>query len=84
MGKKEKYGSYICKVGYLDIRQKIEMPRVRTLSNGDTQTMSGKIDIFIYHGKHPIGGPYKSRKEATLKAKQLIENNIKYEKHSKS
>ena len=46
--------------------------------------MSGKIDVFIYHGKHPMGGPYKSRAVATLKAKQLIENNIKYEKHSKS
>jgi len=84
MGKKEKYGSYLCKVGYLDIRQKIEMPRVRTLSNGDKQTMSGKIDVFVYHAKHQLAGPYKSRKVATIKANEMIENNIKYEKHSKS
>ena len=29
MGKIEKYGSYLCKVGYLDVRQKIEMPRIK-------------------------------------------------------
>ena len=37
MGKIEKYGSYVCKVGYLDVRQKIIMPRLKKTNRGDIQ-----------------------------------------------
>jgi len=83
MGKKEKYGNYLCKVGYLDIRQKIEMPRFRTLSNGERQTISGKVEVFIYHGKHKLDGPHTNHMVAINKAKEMLKNNIRYEKHSK-
>jgi hypothetical protein len=83
MGKKEKYGNYLCKIGYLDIRQKIEMPKFKTLSNGEKQTISGKVEVFIYHSKHKLGGPYISHIAAKTKAKEMIKNNIRYEKHSK-
>ena len=43
MGKKEKYGSYLCKVGYLDVRQKIQMPTIRKMNNGEKQTFPGKV-----------------------------------------
>jgi len=84
MGKKEKYGSYLCKIGYLDIRQKIEMPRTRQLSNGESQTLGGKVDIFVYHGKHQLAGPFKGSNIAINKANELLSNGIKYEKFKKS
>ena len=44
MGKKEKYGNYLCKIGYLDVRQKIDMPRSRRLNNGEKQYL--RINCF--------------------------------------
>ena len=37
MGKIEKYGSYVRKIGYLDIRQKIEMPRIKKGFRGGSE-----------------------------------------------
>ena len=84
MGKKEKYGNYICKVGYLDIRQKIEMPRFRKLNNGEKQKIPGKVEVFVYHAKNKLAGPYKGKEAAVVKAKELVSNNIRYEKHPKN
>jgi len=84
MGKKEKYGSYLCKIGYFDIRQKIEMPRIRKLSNGESQTLGGKVEVFIYHGKHQLAGPFKGSNIAIIKANDMLANGIKYEKFNKS
>jgi hypothetical protein len=83
MGKTEKYGSYVCKVGYLDIRQKIEMPRVRKTNRGDTQQLPGKVEVFVYQGKHQLSGPFKSHKLAKESAIELVENNVKFDKHKK-
>jgi len=84
MGKKEKYGNYLCKVGYLDVRQKIEMPRKRTLNNGELQTIPGKVELFVYHGKHKLQGPFTSSKDAINKAENMISDGIKYERYNKS
>tara|TARA_Y100001963_G_scaffold139142_1_gene204686 strand:- start:173 stop:427 length:255 start_codon:yes stop_codon:yes gene_type:complete len=84
MGKKEKYGNYLCRVGYLDIRQKIDMPKTRRLNNGEKQTIPGKVDVFVYHSKHQLAGPFKGKDAAVSKAKELIDKNIRYDKHSKN
>tara|TARA_R100000541_G_C1826716_1_gene73334 strand:+ start:214 stop:468 length:255 start_codon:yes stop_codon:yes gene_type:complete len=84
MGKKEKYGNYLCKVGYFDIRQKIEMPRKRKLNNGEIQTLSGTVDVFVYHGKNKLAGPYKNSTTAIDKANEMLSNGIKYDKFNKS
>jgi hypothetical protein len=80
LGKKEKYGSYICKVGYFDIRQKIEMPRSRKLQNGDIQTIPGKVEVFVYHSKNKVGGPFKSHEQAIISAQELMGEGYKFDK----
>ena len=72
MGKKEKYGNYLCRIGYFDIRQKIDMPTVRRLNNGQKQMIPGKVEVFVYHGKNKIAGPFKSHQKAKDTATELI------------
>ena len=83
MGKIEKYGSYLCKVGYLDVRQKIEMPRIKKNNRGDAIKVSGKVEVFVYHGKNKASGPFKSHKLAIESAEQLVERKFKYNKFDK-
>jgi hypothetical protein len=84
MGKKEKYGNYLCKHDYLVIRQKVEMPRKRKLNNGEFQTIPGKVEVFVYHAKHKLAGPFKSKNEAIIAAEKLVINNTRYNKHAKN
>ena len=60
------------------------MPRKRKLNNGEIQTIPGKVEVFVYHAKHKLAGPFKSKEEAIQKANELISKNIKYDKHSKN
>jgi hypothetical protein len=83
MGKKEKYGNYLCKVGYFDIRQKIEMPRRRKLNNGEFQTIPGKVEVFVYHGKNKVAGPFISHQMAIESANELLGKKYKWNKFSK-
>ena len=89
MGKIEKYGSYVCKVGHFDIRQKIEMrgkvvmTRIKKTTRGDMQKVSGSVTVFVYQGKHQIAGPFKSHKLAIEEATKLVERKFKYNKHAK-
>ena len=41
----------------------------------------GSVDIFVYHGKHQIAGPFKDKNIAIEKAKKLVDENFKYDKH---
>tara|TARA_Y100001938_G_C7820433_1_gene296346 strand:+ start:286 stop:537 length:252 start_codon:yes stop_codon:yes gene_type:complete len=83
MGKKEKYGSYVCKVGYLDIRQKIEMPRLKKGIRGGVQEVKGSVQVFVYHAKNRIAGPFKSHKLAIESAQELLGKKFKYSKYNK-
>ena len=83
MGKIEKYGSYVCKVGYLDVRQKIEMPRLKKTNRGDIQKLKGSVEVFVYSGKHKAAGPFKSHKLAIEEAEKLVERKFKYNKFGK-
>jgi len=83
MGKKEKYGSYVCKIGYLDIRQKIEMPKIQKGLRGGTQEVKGSVQVFVYHGKNKLAGPFKSHKLAIDSALELVGRNFKFNKHKK-
>tara|TARA_R110001592_G_scaffold306200_1_gene579107 strand:- start:116 stop:367 length:252 start_codon:yes stop_codon:yes gene_type:complete len=83
MGKKEKYGSYLFKIGYLDIRQKIDMPKKRRLNNGEIQTISGKVEVFVYHGKNKASGPFNSHSEAIKSAETLLTEGYKFNKNKK-
>ena len=83
MGKIEKYGNYVRKVGYLDIRQKIEMPRIKKGFRGGTEKIAGKVDVFVYHAKNKVAGPFKSHKLAIEEAEKLVERKFKYNKNKK-
>ena len=83
MGKIEKYGSYVCKVGYLDVRQKIEMPRIKKGLRGGVQEVKGSVQVFVYHAKNKVAGPFKSHKLAIEEAKKLVERNFRYSKFDK-
>ena len=83
MGKIEKYGSYVCKVGYLDVRQKIEMPRIKKGLRGGVQEVKGSVEVFVYHAKNKVAGPFKSHKLAIEEAEKLVERNFKYNKFGK-
>jgi len=83
MGKVEKYGSYVRKVGYLDIRQKIEMPRLKKGLRGGVQEVKGSVEVFVYHSKNKVAGPFKSHKLAIEEAEKLVERNFRYNKFNK-
>lgn len=71
MSKKEKYGSYVRKVGNYDIRQKIKMPVTKRDKVGGNSTTAGSVEISLYHGKKLIEGGFKSHDSAAAKAKEL-------------
>ena len=81
--KAEKIGSYVRKVGYFDIRQKIVQPRVRKNHKGEFETIGGSVEINLFHGKHKVGGPYNSHMEAESSAKDLLVKKFKYTKPKK-
>jgi hypothetical protein len=83
MGKIEKYGSYVCKVGYLDVRQKIIMPRLKKTNRGDIQKLKGSVEVLVYHAKNKVAGPFKSHKLAIEEAEKLVERNFRYNKFNK-
>tara|TARA_R100000005_G_C5002017_1_gene209443 strand:- start:647 stop:916 length:270 start_codon:yes stop_codon:yes gene_type:complete len=81
---KMKYGSYLSKVGYLDIRQKFTLPKkVKNRSTGEISTTGGTTNICIFHGKHSLEENLKSKKHAEERALELIKNGVKYNKHDK-
>jgi len=81
--KSEKIGSYVRKVGYFDIRQKIVQPRVRKNHKGEFETLGGSVEINLFHGKHKIGGPYRSHMEAEIAGEELLVKKFKYTKPKK-
>ena len=81
--KSEKIGSYVKKVGYFDIRQKITQPRKKKNHRGEWETLGGSVEINLFHGKNKIGGPYKSHNAAEEEGKQLLAKKFKYTKPKK-
>ena len=67
-------GYYLCKIGYFDIRQKIDWP---------TKKKTGRSEVFIYHGKHKLAGPFKTKEAAVIRAEEMMSEGIKYNKYGK-
>jgi len=73
--KKETLGSYIKKVGYIDVYQKF------------TYNRKGKVESSTYrlvHAKNVMKDNLKNIFIAELSASVLVRDNVKYEKHNKS
>ena len=76
--KKQKYGNYIKKVGYLDIRQKVVLPRSKKGYQGQIHFTPGSTEVFVYHGKHIMTGSFKSIMAAEAEANKMVAEGIKY------
>ena len=73
--KKETLGSYIKKVGYIDVYQKF------------TYNRKGKVESSTYrlvHAKNVMRDNLNNIFIAELSASLLVRDNVKYEKHNKS
>ena len=79
----EKRGHHVCKVDYLNIRQRITMPRIKKTIRGEKQQLPGSVEVFVYHAKHKVAGPFKSHKLAIEEAEKLVERNFRYSKFDK-
>ena len=44
-------GNYVCKVGYFDIRQKINKPTQEKNRKGETPPPKGSTEASIFHGR---------------------------------
>ena len=75
---KQKYGNYIKKVGYLDIRQKMVLGKWTKNFKGEMIKQPGSTEVFVYHGKHVMTGSFKSIMEAEAEAKKLVAEGAKY------
>ena len=75
---KLKYGNYIKKVGYLDIRQKVVLGGWIKNFKGEQVKKPGSTDVFVYHGKHVMTGSFRSIMAATAEAEKMIADGIKY------
>ena len=81
--KSAKIGSYVRKVGYFDIRQKIVQPRKKRNHKGEIEIIGGSVEINLFHGKNKIGGPYRSHSIAEDAARELLDKKFKYTKPKK-
>ena len=79
----EKRGHHVCKVGYLNIRQRIAMPKLKKGIRGGGQERKGSVEVFGYHNKNKVAGPFKSHKLAIEEAEKLVERNFRYSKFDK-
>lgn len=61
-------GSYICKVGFYDIRRKTTE---RKAGRGN-KTETASSEFVILHGRKFIEGGFKSKEKAIEKAKELL------------
>ena len=75
---KQKYGNYIKKVGYLDIRQKVVLGKWVKNNRGVEIKRPGSTEVFVYHGKHVMTGSFKSVMQAEVEANKMIADGIKY------
>ena len=75
---KLKYGNYIKKVGYLDIRQKMVLGGWTKNFKGEQVKKPGSTEVFVYHGKHVLTGSFKSIMAAEAEANKMVAEGIKY------
>jgi|TARA_R110000851_G_scaffold203904_1_gene355815 hypothetical protein len=75
---KTKYGNYIKKVGYFDIRQKVVLGGWIKNMRGENVKKAGSTEVFVYHGKHVMTGSFKSVMAAEAEANKMIAEGTKY------
>ena len=66
---KAKIGKYVCKVGYLDIRQRMVHKKA--------------TEVFVVHGRYVIAGPFISVDTARVEAERCVTQGKKHDKYRK-
>lgn len=69
MTAKSKIGKYVCRVGYLDIRQRMVHKK--------------STEVFVVHGRYAIAGPFSSVQIAKIEAEQCVKQGLKHDKYRK-
>ena len=64
-------------------KEKTEMPKIKKGLRGGTQEVKGSVQVFVYHGKNKLAGPFKSHKVAIESALELVGKKTKYNKFGK-
>jgi hypothetical protein len=63
--KATKGGKYVCKIGYFDIRHKINQPEnIKNPFGGGEKTNKGSVEAFIFHGRELYKGGFNDHKKA--------------------
>lgn len=57
-------GNYVCKVGYLDIRHRINQPKQVKNRKSDQETIKGSVEASIYHGRGLVKGGFNDHSKA--------------------
>ena len=67
MGTKSKAtigGEYVCKVGYLDIRHRINQPKQEKNRKSEKVSIKGSVEASIYHGRELVKGGFNDHTKA--------------------
>ena len=62
--KATKGGKFVCKVGYLDVRHRLVMPKQEKNSKGEKVKSKGSVEATIYHGRQLYKGGFSDHTKA--------------------
>ena len=57
-------GKYVCKVGYLDVRHRINPPKQEKNRSSEKVTLKGSVEASIYHGRELYKGGFNDHTNA--------------------
>lgn len=75
--KASKGGKFVCKVGYFDVRHRIEIPKQVKNSKGEKITSKGSVESTIYHDRKLHKGGFNDHTKAIKYAWEELKNNGK-------
>jgi hypothetical protein len=75
--KASKSGKFLCKVGYLDIRHRIEMPKETKNRLGEKTKHSGSVEASVHHGGELRKGGFNDHVKAIRYAWEELKNDGK-------
>tara|TARA_Y100000389_G_scaffold28157_4_gene24155 strand:+ start:12116 stop:12403 length:288 start_codon:yes stop_codon:yes gene_type:complete len=75
--KASKSGKFVCKIGYLDIRHRIEMPKEIKNRLGEKTKHSGSVEASVHHGSELRKGGFNDHVKAIKYAWEELKNDGK-------
>ena len=75
--KASKGSKFVCKIGYLDVRHRIEMPKETKNRIGEKMKHSGSVESSVYHGGKLRKGGFNDHTKAIKYAWEELKNDGK-------